>query len=57
MPVSKPVSDLRHKAQEISRLCHQARMELYRLLDEAEEDFRAGDRGTTVEAMRERLRG
>ena len=33
----------------------QARLELYRLLDEAEDDFRKGDRGISVEAMRERL--
>ena len=34
----------------------EARLELYRLLDEAEDDFRAGDRGISVEAMRERLK-
>ena len=33
----------------------QARLELYRLLDEAEEDFRQGDRGISIKAMRERL--
>ncbi len=33
-----------------------ARSELYRLLDEAEEDVRNGDQGISVEAMRERLR-
>lgn len=33
----------------------QARLELYQLLDEAEEDFRNGDRGGTVAEMRERL--
>ncbi len=33
----------------------QARLELYRLLDEAEDDVRNGDRGITVAAMRERL--
>jgi prevent-host-death family protein len=79
----RPISDLRNKAHEISRLCHQtgepvyitkngqddlvvlsvaawerqeARLELYRLLDEAERDARAGDRGITVQALRRRLR-
>ncbi len=33
----------------------EARLELYRLLGEAEEDFQKGDRGVSVEAMRERL--
>ncbi len=33
----------------------QARLELYRLLDEAEEDVRKGDQGIGVEEMRERL--
>lgn len=33
----------------------QARLELYRLLDEAEEDVRRGDEGISVAAMRERL--
>ena len=32
-----------------------ARLELYRLLDEAEADFQNGDRGVTVETLRERL--
>ena len=34
----------------------QARLELYRLLDEAESDFRNGDRGVSVESIRQRLR-
>jgi prevent-host-death family protein len=34
----------------------QARLELYRLLDEAEADVRAGDRGVSVDAVRHRLR-
>jgi hypothetical protein len=34
----------------------EAKSELYRLLDEAEEDVRNGDQGISVEAMRERLR-
>lgn len=33
-----------------------ARLELYRLLDEAEADVRAGDRGIGVASMRRRLR-
>lgn len=33
----------------------QARLELYRLLDEAEEDVRQGDPGITVHQLRERL--
>lgn len=33
----------------------QARLELYRLLDEAERDVRAGDRGVTVRTLRRRL--
>jgi hypothetical protein len=33
----------------------QARLELYRLLDEAEEDARQGDLGISVQTMRERL--
>ena len=83
MPVIRPISDLRNKAREISRLCHQtgeavfitkngdedlvvmsvaayertqARLELYRLLDEAEADVRAGDRGIGMTALRRRLR-
>jgi hypothetical protein len=34
----------------------QGRLELYHLLDEAESAFQNGDRGISVEAMRERLR-
>jgi prevent-host-death family protein len=34
----------------------QARLELYRLLDEAETDVLAGDRGISVKTMRKRLR-
>jgi prevent-host-death family protein len=34
----------------------QARLELYRLLDEAETDVRSGDRGIGVAAMRKRLK-
>jgi prevent-host-death family protein len=33
----------------------QARLELYRLLDEAEADVRAGDRGVSPATMRKRL--
>lgn len=33
-----------------------AQLELYRLLDEAESDVRAGDRGVTVDALRRRLK-
>lgn len=33
----------------------QARLELYRLLDEAEADVKAGDRGVSPAAMRKRL--
>lgn len=33
----------------------QARLELYRLLEESESDERAGDRGITVAQMRKRL--
>lgn len=32
-----------------------ARLELYRVLDEAETDVRAGDRGVSVATMRKRL--
>ena len=83
MPNIRPISDLRNKAHEISRICHesgdpvfitkngegdlvvmslaayerdQARLELYRLLEEAETDVQAGDRGISVQAMRKRLR-
>jgi prevent-host-death family protein len=33
-----------------------ARLDLYRALDEAEEDERAGDRGVTVRALRRQLK-
>ena len=33
----------------------QARLNLYRLLDEAEADVGAGDRGTAIQAVRKRL--
>ena len=83
MPTIRPISDLRNKANEISRICHEsgepvfitrngeghlvvmslaawererARVDLYRLLDEAESDVKAGDKGITVAAMRKRLR-
>lgn len=83
MPVIKPITDLRNKARELSKLCHdsgepvfitkngegdmvlmslaayerlQARLELYRLLDEAESDVRAGDRGVSVAALRRQLK-
>jgi len=83
MPTIRPISDLRNKAQEISKICHesgdpvfitkngagdlvvmslasferdQARLELYRLLDDAEADVQAGDKGISVKAMRKRLR-
>jgi prevent-host-death family protein len=82
MAIIKPISDLRNKAKELSRLCHesgepvfitkngegdmvlmslaayerlQAQLELYRLLDEAESDVAAGDRGISVKALRKRL--
>jgi len=80
----RPISDLRNKSHEISRICResgepvyitkngeeelvvlsvaayerdQARIELYGLLDEAESDVRAGDRGIGIRAMRKRLEG
>jgi prevent-host-death family protein len=83
MPVIKPISDLRNRAKELSRLCHdtgepifitrngegdmvlmsvaaydrlQGRLELYRLLDEAEVDVAAGDRGVSVAAVRRQLK-
>ena len=79
----RPISDLRNKSREISRICHEtgepvfitkngegdlvvmslaayerveARLELYRLLAEAEEDVRHGDRGVSVKTMRDRLK-
>jgi len=82
MTVIKPISDLRNKARELSRLCHQsgepvfitkngegdmvlmslaayerleARLELYRLLDEAENDVRGGDRGVSVRTLRKQI--
>ena len=82
MPKIRPISDLRNKSQEISRMCHdsgepvyitkngeddlvvmsvaayesdRSRLELYRLLDEAESDVRAGDRGVGLKALRKRL--
>ena len=78
MPVIRPISDLRNKTPEISRLCHdsgepvfitrngeselvvmsaaayerdQARLSLYGLLNEAEEDVRRGDRGIGVKTL------
>ena len=83
MAIIKPISDLRNKAKDLSRICHesgepiyitrngegdmvlmslaayerlQAQLELYRLLDEAEADVRAGDRGVGVKALRKQLR-
>lgn len=83
MPTIRPISDLRNKAPEISRLCHesgdpvfitkngqgdlvvmslaayerdQGRLELYRLLDEAEADVQAGDKGVSVKELRKRFR-
>ena len=34
----------------------EARLDLYRMLDEAEEDVRGGDRGVSVKTMRDRLK-
>lgn len=83
MPVIKPISDLRNRAKELSRICHdsgepifitkngegdmvlmslaayerlQAQLGLYRLLDEAEVDVAAGDRGVSVAAVRRQLK-
>jgi prevent-host-death family protein len=83
MPVIKPISDLRNRARELSRICHdsgepvfitkngegdlvlmslaayermQGQLELYRVLDEAEQDVRAGDRGVSVQTVRKRLK-
>jgi prevent-host-death family protein len=82
MSVIKPISDLRNKARDLSRICHesgepifitkngqgdlvlmslasyerlQARLELYQLLDDAEADVRAGDRGVTLRTLRKQL--
>ena len=82
MPVIKPISDLRNKARELSRVCHdsgepifitkngegdlvlmslaayerlQGRLDLYQMLDDAEGDVRAGDRGSSLAAVRRRL--
>ena len=83
MPVIRPISDLRNKTPEISKLCHesgepvfitkngeselvvmsaaayergQARLALYGLLNEAEEDVRRGDRGIDVKTLAALLR-
>ncbi len=83
MTVIKPISDLRNKARDLSRLCHEsgepiyitkngagdmvlmslaayerleARLELYRLLDEAAADVRGGDRGVSVATVRRQLK-
>ncbi len=48
MPVSRTMTDL-DSNEEV-----EARLELYQLLDEAETDFQNGDRGITVEALRQR---
>ena len=79
----RPISDLRDKSHEISRICHetgepgyitengegdlvvmslaayereQARLELYRALDEAEADVGGGDRGISTAKMRKLLK-
>ena len=84
MATIRPISDLRNKSKEISRLCHEsgepvfitkngeddlvvmsmelyeremARLELYGLLEEAEEDVRKGDRGSSPRAVRKRILG
>jgi prevent-host-death family protein len=83
MPVIKPISDLRNRAKQLSRLCHdsgepifitkngegdmvlmslaaferlQGQLDLYRLLDEAESDVAAGDRGVSVAVARRQLK-
>jgi prevent-host-death family protein len=83
MAVIKPISDLRNKARDLSRFCHesgepifitrngegdmvlmsiaayerlQAQLELYQLLEEAESDVQAGDRGIGIKALRKRLK-
>jgi prevent-host-death family protein len=82
MAVIKPISDLRNKARELSRMCHEsgepiyitkngegdmvlmslaayerleARLELYKLLDDAESDAKAGDRGVSIATARRQL--
>ncbi len=83
MPKIRPISDLRNKSHEISRICHEtgepiyitkngegdlvvmslaayerveARLELYRALDEAEADVGEGDRGISTAKMRKLLK-
>ena len=83
MPVIRPISDLRNRARQLSRLCHesdepifitrdgeddmvlrslaacerlQGQLDLYRLLDEAEADIVAGDRGGSVAVARRQLK-
>jgi len=83
MPTIKPISDLRNRAKELSRLCHdsgqpifitkngegdmvlmslatyerlEGQLELYRMLEEAETDVAAGDRGVSVAAARRQLK-
>jgi prevent-host-death family protein len=83
MPVIRPISDLRNKTPEISKLCHdsgepvfitkngesdlvvmsaaayerdQARLNLYALLNAAEEDVRQGDRGISLKSLTALLR-
>jgi len=83
MPVIKPISDLRNRTKQLSRLCHASRepifitkngqgdmvlmsvaayermegqLALYRLLDEAERDVAAGDRGVSVATARRQLK-
>jgi len=83
MRTIRPISDLRNKSHEISRICHetgepvyitkngegdlvvmslaayereQARLELYRALDEAEADVGRGDRGISTAKMRKLLK-
>ncbi|MEK6609223.1 MAG: type II toxin-antitoxin system prevent-host-death family antitoxin [Myxococcota bacterium] len=83
MPTIRPISDLRNRTHEISRVCHesgkpvfitkngegdlvvmsvaawergQAQVEIYRLLEEAEDDVRRGDRGVSLRRVRARLR-
>lgn len=51
MLVIRPISDLRNRAKELP-----ARLELYLMLDEAEVDVAAGDRGVSVAAVRRQLK-